>query len=91
MNGVIQFNITDPETKWVVDLKSGNGRVYRGEAERANLTISVTDDNFSKLAEGKLNPQQAFMQGKIKIKGAMGLAMKLGTVLKAARPPQAKL
>ena len=30
--------------------------------------------------------EQAFMGGKLKIKGNMGLAMKLGTVIDAARP-----
>ena len=29
---------------------------------------------------------QAFMRGKIKVKGNMGIAMKLGKVLDAARP-----
>jgi len=30
-------------------------------------------------------PLQAFMRGKLKVKGNMGLAMKLGTVIKAAK------
>ena len=38
------------------------------------------------MASGKLNGQQAFMTGKLKIKGNMGLAMKLGKVMDAARP-----
>ena len=33
-----------------------------------------------------MNPQQLFMQGKIKIKGNMALAMKLEQVIKAKKP-----
>jgi putative sterol carrier protein len=33
------------------------------------------------MVTGKLDPTMAFMSGKIKIKGDMGLAMKLQTIL----------
>ena len=41
----------------------------------------MTDENFVGLVTGKLNGQLAFMTGKIKIKGDMGVALKLGKVL----------
>lgn len=83
VKGVIQFDVSGGA--WVVDLKNGSGSVYEGKAKgKPDMTLSVSDDDFVKLAAGKLNAQQAFMQGKIKIKGNMGLAMKLGTVIKAA-------
>jgi len=87
VKGVIVF-VVNPDGKWTVDLKNGAGEVYAGDPRsgRADLTLTVADDNLVKLAEGKLNPQQAFMQGKIKIKGNMGLAMKLQSVLAAAKP-----
>lgn len=45
------------------------------------------------LITGKLKPQQAFMKGKIKVKGKMNLAMKLTAVLSATRKklPQSKM
>lgn len=84
IKGVIQFIIT-PGGAWVVDLKNGNGSVTQGKAKKADMTLTVKDDDMVAIAEGKLNAQQAFMRGKLKIKGNMGLAMKLGTVIKAAQ------
>lgn len=48
---------------------------------RVTTSLSVLQD----LLEKKLTPQQAFMKGKLKIKGNMGLAMKLTIVLAATR------
>jgi len=36
----------------------------------------MTDADFNSLCNGKLNPQVAFMQGKMKIKGNMSAASK---------------
>ena len=45
----------------------------------------MADDDFYQMATGKLNAQKAFMAGKLKVKGNMGLAMKLNTVISAAQ------
>jgi putative sterol carrier protein len=49
-----------------------------------------SDDTFVELADGKLDGQKAFMTGKLKTKGNMMMATKLGPVLAAAKP-KAKL
>ncbi|KAK3238910.1 hypothetical protein CYMTET_51120 [Cymbomonas tetramitiformis] len=82
MNAVVAFKI-DGQV-FTVDLKNGSGSVTEGEAGKADLTITVSDENFLQLVEGKLNSQMAFMSGKLKVGGNMGLAMKLGPILKAA-------
>lgn len=47
----------------------------------ADCTIRMSMADFLALAAGDLNPQMAFMLGKLKIEGDMGLAMKLGGLL----------
>lgn len=87
INGVIQFNVGDE--KWTVDLKNAPGSVKQGPAEKADVTLTLPkSEDFFAMASGKLNGQQAFMQGKLKIAGNMSYAMKLG-VLFAAKAPSA--
>jgi len=79
IGGIYQFDITkDGKTNsWFVDLKNGKGSVGSGKNDKAECTLSSSDDDFVAMMTGKANSQQLFMQGKLKIKGNMGLAMKL--------------
>ncbi|MFN8355370.1 MAG: SCP2 sterol-binding domain-containing protein [Spirosomataceae bacterium] len=43
----------------------------------ADCTVSVSLSDFNALMSGDLNPMTAFMFGKIKVSGDMGVAMKL--------------
>eukprot|EP00435_Cladocopium_sp_Y103_P061169 s423_g22.t2 len=83
---VFQFIISDagPEGKFVLDLKNGSGAAKAGEEAGADCTITMADADLVAMAEGKLNGMQAFMGGKLKIKGNMMLAQKLQSILEAA-------
>lgn len=61
---------------FTVDLKNGTGSLTKGRVGNADTTFTMTDDDFMGIAQGKLNPQVAFMQGKMKIKGNMAHATK---------------
>jgi len=54
--------------------------VVSNEDNEADCTIKISKDNFESLAAGDLDPTTAFMMGKIKIQGNMGIAMKLQSV-----------
>ncbi|MFK8032248.1 MAG: SCP2 sterol-binding domain-containing protein [Gammaproteobacteria bacterium] len=47
----------------------------------AECTVSMTLENLMALVKGELNPTMGFMQGKLKIDGNMGIAMKLGSLI----------
>ena len=47
----------------------------------AQCTLVISIEHFMEMAEGKLDGTAAFMSGKLKIQGDMGIAMKLGPIL----------
>jgi hypothetical protein len=61
---------------WTVDLKNGNGSIVNSKEGKPDATFALVDSDAVDLFNGKLNPQTAFMQGKMKIKGNMQAAMK---------------
>uniref|UniRef100_A0A1I8GZW3 Sterol carrier protein 2 n=1 Tax=Macrostomum lignano TaxID=282301 RepID=A0A1I8GZW3_9PLAT len=81
VNGVFAFKVTGgPGGKvglWLVDCKNGRGKVEFNGQGKADVTITISDQDLVQLMLGKLNPQQAFFSGKLKMQGNMGLAMKL--------------
>uniref|UniRef100_A0ABM5FT04 Peroxisomal multifunctional enzyme type 2 n=1 Tax=Pogona vitticeps TaxID=103695 RepID=A0ABM5FT04_9SAUR len=85
VNAVFQWNITkDGKTavQRTIDLKNGSGELYRGPARgKADTIFTISDEDFLGLVLGKINPQKAFMSGKLKIKGNIMLSQKLGILL----------
>jgi hypothetical protein len=68
----------------LVDLKNGAGAIKECDAsEKADCMIAMKDSDFLLLMAGKLQAQQAFMKGQLKIKGNMMLAQKLDVLVKA--------
>lgn len=77
-----QFDLTgDGGGKWVVDLTKAEDQVFEGTHASPGVTVTMTAKDFLDLVNKKLNGQMAFMQGKLKIKGDMSLALKLQQIL----------
>ncbi|HEX7007310.1 MAG TPA: SCP2 sterol-binding domain-containing protein [Alphaproteobacteria bacterium] len=55
--------------------------VVSNEDKDADCTIRVTLENFSKMLQGDLDSTLAYMTGRLKVEGNMGVAMKLSSVL----------
>ena len=49
--------------------------------EKADCVIGMKDSDYVLLMTGKLNPQAAFMKGKLKVKGNVMLAQKLSALM----------
>ena len=45
------------------------------------MTLSADAETFKEILDGETNPTSAFMTGKLKVDGDMGMAMKLAAVL----------
>ena len=83
MNAVYAFDLSGEQPgQYHISLKDGTADVGEGAPENPNITIPMKSEDFVDLATGKLDGTMAFMSGKIKIKGDMGLAMKLQSVLR---------
>ncbi len=51
------------------------------EDEDADCTLRCSLDTFQGLMDGTQDPTMAFMMGKLKVDGSMGLAMKLNSII----------
>ena len=78
MNKTLQWNITGEEAG-VYALKIANGtcELIKGGVEKPDMTLTVVDQDWLAIAEGKLNAMNAFTSGKLKLTGDMMLAMKV--------------
>lgn len=85
LKAVFQYNITQNGkhvTTWTADTKHDLA-VYNSEPRnniKPDCTVTVDDDDFVKIMVGKLNPQRAFIMGKLNIKGNVLLLQKLNTL-----------
>ena len=71
INAVYQFNISGPDGgSWSVDCTQPGGRISAGTAAAPKCTVAAIDSDFL-----------AIVNGKLKIQGDMGLAMKLQQIL----------
>lgn len=58
-----------------------NPPVVSKEDKDAEVTLRTSIDTFEKILRGDQDPNMAFMMGKLKVSGSMGLALKLNGML----------
>lgn len=74
-----QINITgEGGGEWFIDVSDSGPKSEAGNPGTADVTITVTTEDFQKLHENpQANGMQLFFQGKLKVTGNQMLAMKL--------------
>jgi putative sterol carrier protein len=78
VDAVIQFDLSGAQGgQWVATIKDGKCAVEKGKVENPKLTLMADAIDYVGIFTGKVNPMAAFGEGKIKLKGDLGLAMKL--------------
>ena len=71
--------------KWVVDsqivfMNPDNGEITDDDVEAA-CTITTDMETFKGMYDKSVSPQAAFITGKLKVEGDMGIALKLQSVI----------
>lgn len=81
---MIQFDLSGEQGgKWWVKINDGKAESGQGDApEPPQLTLLADAADYVKISLGQLDGTAAFMQGKLKIKGDMGLAMKMASLFR---------
>lgn len=75
IGGTVKFDIEGEGCIMVDD------SAVRAGDEEADVTLSADPETFQGMMDGDTNPTAAFMSGKLKVDGDMGMAMKLAAAL----------
>ena len=78
--GTFQLRITGAnETSWMIDLHDRS--VTEGNGRPADATLTIRDAHLAEILRGNLDPQIAFVQGKLRVDGDVNKAIEFGALL----------
>ncbi len=79
INAKVKFDFGDDGVVFVDATQSPP--VLSHEDAEADTTLACSAETFEAILEGRQDPNIAFMMGKLKVRGSMGIAMKLNGIL----------
>jgi len=80
---VVQFRFTGAQASdWYVVIKDQKCESTQGLHPSPKMTMTVDSEDYIKISTGELDPTMAFMKGKVKVSGDMGIALGMGKYFK---------
>lgn len=86
INTIVQFKFTGAQAAdWYVIIKDQTCETAEGVHPDAKMTMTVDAEDYIKISTGELDPTMAFMKGKVKVAGDMGVALAMGKYFKMGK------
>ena len=83
LNATILFDLSgEGGGQWLLTVANRQATVAREPIPNPTMTFIADASDYVAIIGGQLNPTQAFMQGKVKVKGDMSLAIRLISLFK---------
>ena len=83
VNTVVQFKFTGSQASdWYVIIKDQRVESIQGTHPSPKMTMTVDSEDYIKISTGELDATKAFMKGKVKVSGDMGIALGMGKYFK---------
>lgn len=84
LEGVFEFNIIGKSGgQWTVDCRDHQARIQKGSHADAQVFVEMREEDFIAYFEGRMGGFQAFILGKIRIRGETDLALRMGELLRS--------
>lgn len=81
-DAVVQFTlIGDGGGTWTVIIRQGKAELQEGATTSPQVTIEMSASDFMEMLAGRLGPAAAYMSGRLRVHGDIGLAMRLQAFL----------
>ena len=85
LKAVIQFEVSGRQPgNWYMSIADGKCACMEGIADNPTLTISTPSEIWIAIANGELDGQQAFMEGKYAVRGDVSLLMRMKNLFSKA-------
>lgn len=80
---VVQFKFTGAQASdWFVVVKDQTCECTEGLHPSPKMTMTADSEDYIKIATGEMDATVAFMKGKVKVAGDMGVALGMGKYFK---------
>lgn len=82
LNTTVQFDLSgDGGGSWHIVIVDGELTVNEGAGVEPAAVVTMTAEDYIAMSTGKLNAMMAFMTGRVKVKGDMGVMIRIQSVL----------